>query len=332
MVSARESFSGITSRTPFSLPNPRRIYLTIAGVALVAAFACGGRSPVAQPSNLETTRFVSQAPSSGSDTDRGALVGTLAGAGDIAVCGSGNVGAVGTARLLDQIPGTIFTAGDNAYPMGTAKDYQNCYDPTWGRHRSRTRPSPGNHEYESGGAAYFDYFGASAGPRGLGYYSYTIGSWRVLSLNSEAPTGPGSPQGEWLRSELAGDRSPCTLAYWHRPLFSSGKIGDNLDMRELWDTLYAAKVDVVINGHDHLYERFAPQDPEGRLDTVQGIREFIVGTGGAPLSGISHVHNNSQALATVWGVAVFSLYERGYDWRFLPSSEDFEDSGSSACH
>jgi acid phosphatase type 7 len=276
---------------------------------------------------LENTRFSSQAPSVGEDA-----VGVLAGAGDIAVCGAGSAGAISTARLLDQIPGTVFTAGDNAYATGTAKDFHNCYDPTWGRHRARTRPSPGNHEYESGGSAYFDYFGSNAGPPGLGYYSYTVGSWRVFSLNSEAPSGPGSAQGEWLRNELSGDRSACTMAYWHRPLFSSGKIGDNPDMRDLWRMLYAAGVDVVINGHDHLYERFAPQDPDGRPDPAHGIREFIVGTGGAPISGIARLHSNSEANATMWGVAVFTLYDHSYQWRFVPSTEEFEDSGSSACH
>ena len=299
---------------------------------LLAAFACGGHSSALQPTSVGRTSFTSQAPLPTTLDNAGAPVGTLAGAGDIAVCGSGLAGAMSTARLLDQIPGTIFTAGDNAYPMGTARDYQNCYGTTWGRHRDRTRPSPGNHEYESGGAAYFDYFGSSAGPAGLGWYSFTIGSWRVLSLNSEAPTGPGSPQGEWLRNELAGDRSACTLAYWHRPLFSSGKIGNNTDMRDLWRTLYAANVDVVVNGHDHLYERFAPQDPDGRVDVTHGIREFVVGTGGAPLSGVAHMSPNSQTIITEWGIVVFTLYDRSYDWRFIPSTSDFEDSGSSACH
>ena len=310
----------------------KRLFTTAVGTWLVAAFACGGRSPVTQPTSLETTRFSSQAPSLNGDPDPGAVVGTLAGAGDIALCGSGSAGAISTARLLDQMPGTVFTAGDNAYGSGTAKEFQNCYGPTWGRHRARTRPSPGNHDYESGGSAYFDYFGSNAGPPGLGYYSYSIGSWRVLSLNSEAPSDPGSPQGEWLRNELATDRSACTLAYWHRPLFSSGKIGDNVDMRELWRTLYAANVDVVINGHDHLYERFAPQDPDGRPDSVRGIREFIVGTGGAPLSGIANPHTNTQATATVWGVVMITLYEHGYGWRFVSSTDDFEDSGTGGCH
>jgi hypothetical protein len=315
------------------LKNSKRLYATLSGVVFAAAFACGGRSSAVQPSPLESTHLTSQAPTLSGDGDPGGRVGTLVGAGDIALCGSGGAGALSTARLLDQISGTVFTAGDNAYWSGTSKEYQNCYAPAWGRHRGRTRPSPGNHEYESGSASgYFDYYGESAGPAGLGYYTYTIGSWRVFSLNSEVPSGPGSAQGEWLRNELAGERPGCTLAYWHRPLFSSGKIGDNLDMRDLWRTLYAANVDVVINGHDHLYERFAPQDPDGRPDNTRGIREFIVGTGGAPISGIVTLHANSQVRGTSWGVAVFNLYDHGYEWRFVPSTDEFEDSGSSACH
>jgi hypothetical protein len=260
-------------------------------------------------------------------------VGVLVGAGDIALCGSGSQGALSTARLLDGIAGTVFTAGDNAYFAGTANEFLKCYEPTWGRHKARTRPSPGNHDYESGGAAYFNYFGANAGPPGLGYYTYTLGSWRIISLNSEIPSGRGSPQSDWLRAELSKDRVDCTAVYWHRPLFSSGRIGDNSDMRDLWRTLYEFRVDLVINGHDHLYERFAPQDPDGHLDIEDGIREFIVGTGGAPLTGVSRLHTNSEARATVWGVAVFTLFDRSYEWRFVPvDDQGFEDSGSTSCH
>jgi acid phosphatase type 7 len=304
-----------------------RTFLLLAAGALLAG--CGGRSSTVQPTSaasrdLPPSRSGSGAGSSGA--------GVLVGAGDIAVCGS--MGASATASLLDQIPGTVFTTGDNAYFSGFTSEFQHCYAPTWGRHLARTRPSPGNHEYESGSAsAYFSYFGASAGPTGLGYYSYTIGAWRILSLNSEVPSSPGSPQGEWLREELLASRPPCTLAYWHRPLFSSGSIGDNPDMRDLWRTLYESGVDVVVNGHDHLYERFAPQDPDGHVDLARGIREFIVGTGGASLSGIARMHANSEARATVWGVMVFNLENHGYTWRFVPASEgEPEDSGSGTCH
>ena len=204
----------------------------------------------------------------------------LVGAGDIARCGSAATAA--TARLLDRLPGSVFTLGDNAYPSGGEQDFSMCYEPTWGRHKARTRPAPGNHDYESAGAApYFNYFGANAGPSGLGYYRYRLGAWQIYSLNSNIAMGPHSLQAQWLQRELAANPSTCTLAYWHHPLFSSGPHGDNLSTQALWRVLYQADVDVVVSAHDHLYERFAPQDPDGRLDLAGGIRQFTAGTGGA---------------------------------------------------
>ena len=260
--------------------------------------------------------------------------GLLIGAGDIGFCGPpGTSGTEATARLLDRLEGTVFTAGDNAYPMGNADDFRRCYDPSWGRHRTRTKPSPGNHEYSSGGGPYFDYFGANAGPAGAGYYSYAVGPWRVISLNSEIPSGSGSAQMDWLRQELSSNPSACTAVYWHRPRFSSGNHGDNPDMQDLWRTLYASNVDVVINGHDHIYERFAPQDADGRSDPSRGIREFIVGTGGAPLYGFPGAHANSEIRAAVWGVVVFTLFDGGYRWEFVPvEGQPFQDRGSASCH
>ena len=181
----------------------------------------------------------------------------LVGAGDIGDCATRGSGL--TAQLLDRTSGTVFTAGDNAYPSGTAANYRDCYDPTWGRHRGRTRPSPGNHEYEaSGGGPYFQYFGDRAGPPGLGYYSYTLGAWHVLSLNSEVGFDGGSGQMAWLRAELASNQSQCEVAYFHKPLFSSGEHGDQRQMLDMWRTLYEFGVDIVVSGHDHNYERFAP--------------------------------------------------------------------------
>ncbi|HEX7779362.1 MAG TPA: metallophosphoesterase, partial [Vicinamibacterales bacterium] len=207
-------------------------------------------------------------------------VTVLAGAGDIGECGS--AGPEATARLLDGIDGTVFTAGDNAYPRGSAAEFANCYDPTWGRHKHRTRPTPGNHDYEGdpNALAYYDYFGENAGPRGLGYYSYPVGSWRVYSLNSELIGSAAGGQAQWLREELARFPTPCAAAVWHKPLFTSGPNGPNPHMQETWRILYNANVDVVLNGHDHVYERFAPQDPDGRPDNARGIRQFTVGTGG----------------------------------------------------
>jgi len=242
-------------------------------------------------------------------------------------------GAYQTAALLDKQPGTVFTTGDDAQINGTPEEYKNCYAPTWGRHFDRTRPSPGNHDYQSGGAAYYEYFGSKAGPAGLGYYGYTVGDWRVYSLNSEVPSQDGSPQAEWLREELATNKSHCTLAYWHRPLFSSGRIGNNADMHDLFRILVESGADVVVNGHDHFYERFAPQNAEGQADPDRGIREFIVGTGGSPLSGIANVKPNSEVRANTFGIIVFNLSLTGYEWRFISAGgSSFTDSGSASCH
>lgn len=256
----------------------------------------------------------------------------LVGAGDIARCDT--PGAALTAKLLDDVSGTVFVAGDNAYMDGSAREYRDCYGPTWGRHRDRTRPVPGNHEYQTPNAAgYFGYFGASAGPSSQGYYSYTLGSWFVLALNSEVPIGAGSGQLEWVRGQLQANPRPCTLVYWHRPLFSSGRNGPNVDMRDLWRALYDLDVDVVVNGHDHLYERFAPQTPEGRPDPVKGIRQFTVGTGGAPLYPVMSTTVNSEVAFSAWGVASFTLQQGGYGWAFLPADgHASRDAGAGACH
>jgi len=255
----------------------------------------------------------------------------LVGAGDIGFCGT--PGAEATARLLDRLPGIVFTAGDNAYDAGTRAQFQECYGPTWGRHLARTRPVAGNHEYATGAGPYFEYFGSNAGPGGAGYYSYTAGPWVVIALNSEISSAPGSEQMMWLRNELAGRRSLCTAVIWHRPLFSSGHHGDNPDMRDMWRTLYEFNVDLVINGHDHSYERFAPQDADGRFDPARGIREFVVGTGGAPLYEFLNLRPNSEVRASVWGVVSFTLTGGGYQWEFVPvDGESFRDGGAGACH
>jgi acid phosphatase type 7 len=274
-------------------------------------------------------------PSSGGNSGiTGARIGLLVGAGDIGFCGPANVsGAEATGRLLDTLGGTVFTTGDNAYPTGSLDDYKRCYEPAWGRHAGRTRPAPGNHEYMSGATPYFGYFGSNAGLGATGYYSYTVGAWHVVSLNSEVASSAGSAQLEWLRADLSNNPSACTAAYWHRPLFSSGSHGDNPDMRDIWRVLYAANVDVVINGHDHVYERFAPQDADGRLDAARGIREFVVGTGGSPLYAFPSAHANSEARGIAWGVIALTLLEHGYEWEFVPAEgQTFRDSGVGGCH
>jgi hypothetical protein len=264
----------------------------------------------------------------------------LVGAGDISSCDD-LAGAEATAKLIEKIPGTVFAAGDLAYPDGSDEQFAKCYDPTWGRFKDRTRPVPGNHEYHnSGDSGFARYFGAAAGDATKGYYSYDLGAWHIVALNSECEhvggCGARSPQGEWLRQDLARHPTTCTLAYFHKPLFSSGAShGNDLDMKPLWQTLYAANADVVINGHDHDYERFAPQDPEGNADLKRGIREFVVGTGGknshrtfAALRANSEAHQ-----ADTFGVLKLTLHASGYDWEFVPEAgKSFHDSGNGSCH
>jgi Calcineurin-like phosphoesterase len=255
----------------------------------------------------------------------------LVGAGDIAAC---TVGAEETAQLLDKIDGTVFTAGDNAYENGTSANYRDCYEPTWGRHKERTRPSPGNHDYMALGAApYFSYFGENAGPTGLGYYSYDLGTWHILSLNSNIDAGEESVQAQWLRSDLAAHAAPCTLAYWHHPVFSSGDHGNDPHMRAIWRVLFEYHADVVINGHDHDYERFAPQTPDGQADLAHGIREFVVGTGGQTLRPLFKIRANSEVRnSETWGVLKLTLHETWYDWEFIPvEGKAFRDSGHASC-
>ena len=256
----------------------------------------------------------------------------LVGAGDIGMCGSsGNAQA--TAKLVDSIDGTVVTLGDNAYPNGTAANYKNCYDSSWGRFKGRTKPAPGNHEYDSDSTAqpYFDYFGAAAGPVGAGYYSYDLGNWHLVALNSSAPVGPNSAQAAWLRSDLAASSAKCELAYFHYPLFSSSEHGNIQSMRAIWQILYDAGVDVVLSGHDHTYERFAPQTPDGAPDPAAGIREFVVGTGGAAPYTFPNVRPNSEVRLATNGVIKMALKFGGYDWNFISTSGP-GDSGSGTCH
>lgn len=255
----------------------------------------------------------------------------LVGAGDIGVCGS--EGTVATAALLDAVAGTIFTAGDNAYHHGSRVDFQNCYEPAWGRHKRRTRPSPGNHDYEQpGAAAYFAYFGDNAGPPGLGYYSFTVENWLVLSLNSNIPAGPGSLQLEWLRAELTLRPARCTVAIWHHPLASSGPNGGSPEMREVFRTLHEFNADVVINGHEHLYERFVPLNAQGIPGGPGGMRVFIVGTGGAQLSQTHFVKPGSEVRASVFGVLKLNLEPDAYEWEFISAADSsFRDAGRQPC-
>jgi hypothetical protein len=256
----------------------------------------------------------------------------LVGAGDIAECVS--PGDELTALLLDKIPGTVFAAGDTAYPAGSPVDFSNCYEPSWGRHKARTRPAVGNHEYITPGAAgYFAYFGDQAGPAGLGYYSYDLADWHIVVINSMLEQIDPVAQETWLASDLAAHPNKCTLAYWHHPRFSSGSHGNNPQMQPIWEILYQHGADVVISGHDHLYERFAPQTPTGVADPKRGIREFIVGTGGAGLYEFRTLESNSEARNnTAFGVLKMTLKSNGYNWEFIAVPGVVLDSGRDACH
>lgn len=257
---------------------------------------------------------------------------TVVGAGDIGLCGS--AGPEATAQLLDGIPGLVFTLGDNAYPDASPGNFANCYHPSWGRHRARTRPIAGNHDwYNNQWWAYFDYFGASAGPPGLGYYSYDLGAWHVIALNSNLHGNAGSPQHEWARADLSASRASCILALWHHPRYSSGPSGGDRTMQDIWKLLQEAGAEVVLTGHDHIYERFAPQDADGRLDLARGLRQFVVGTGGYTLYDLGPAKPNSEVRDNrTWGVLRMTLHPTGYDWEFVPiAGRSFRDSGSAQC-
>jgi len=258
----------------------------------------------------------------------------LVGAGDVARCDATNDEA--TAQLLDNIPGTVFTAGDNIHASGSLSDFTSCYEPSWGRHKARTRPAVGVNEYLTTGASgYFDYFGTSAGERDKGYYSYDLGDWHVVVLNSNIAMTAGSAQEQWLRADLAASTRRCTLAYWLHPRFSSYGTSVRSAVKPLWDALYAAGADVVVNGYYRLYERFAPQTPDGLADAQNGIRQFTVGTGGHGVYSFGTTFRpNSEAHGSgTYGVLKLTLSSDGYSWEFVPvPGGTFTDSGSGSCH
>jgi len=259
----------------------------------------------------------------------------VVGAGDIADCRTTADSA--TAALVDHIQGTVVVIGDNVYPSGTAASYDDCYDPTWGRFKARTKPASGNHEYLVAGATgYFGYFGAAAGDPSKGYYSYDLGTWHIVVLNSNCSfvsCASTSAQAGWLRANLAANKGKDVLAYWHHPRFSSGTHGSSMVLQPLWEILYAAGADVILSGHDHDYERFARQDPWGRADTPYGIREFVVGTGGGGLRPRNWHAPNSQAFSSTHGVLKLTLRKGAYDWSFVPiAGSTFTDSGTTTTH
>jgi LysM repeat protein len=262
----------------------------------------------------------------------------IAAAGDISDCG--NVEDYMTAVLLDSIPGTVLAIGDTAYGAASLQEFNDCYGPSWGRHKDRTRPIPGNHEYASQGAnGYFTYFGNAATPLEpgctrdcKGYYSFDLGAWHIVALNTEIPNQAGSEQEQWLRADLAANPRTCTLAYWHRPRFSSVRPA-SVAAHDLFQVLYEYGADVLLSGHDHAYERFAPQDPDGQIAPTRGVRQFIVGTGGSILKDFGFIQPGSEARnSETFGVLKMTLHPTGYDWQFIPiEGQSFTDSGSASC-
>ena len=287
---------------------------------------------------LAATTWGSSAVSGPSADAQVATDPVLVGAGDIVRCSATRDEA--TANLLDNIPGTVFTTGDNAYESGTSEEFNNCYGPSWGRHKARSMPAVGNHEYKTANASgYFGYFGEAAGAPDEGYYSYDRGEWHLIVLNSMCEKVGGcdatSPMVAWLKDDLAANQSACTLAYFHHPLFTSGSNhGNDPRMKPIWRALYASGTDVVLNGHSHNYERFGPQNPDGVADTAHGIREFVVGTGGGAYHGFGTIQPNSEARgSSIDGVLKLTLHQGDYDWEFVPrAGQTFTDSGSAQCH
>ena len=271
--------------------------------------------------NATNTRTPTSIP-----TSSGSVV--LVGAGDISTCSNNNDEA--TAKLLDGISGTVFNAGDNVYDSGAYTEYTNCYDPTWGRHKARTKPVPGNHEYNTSGASgYFQYFNNVPA-----YYAYNLGAWRIYALNSEISASASSAQVTWLQADLAANPSQCALAYWHKPRWSSGSThGSDSGMQTLWQVLYNAGVELVINGHEHNYERFAEMNGSGSA-VSPGLREIVAGTGGMSHYGFGTSLSTSQVRnSSTFGVLKLTLNSSSYSWQFVPvAGSTFTDSGSTNCH
>jgi hypothetical protein len=239
--------------------------------------------------------------------------------------------------LLDTHPGTIAVLGDIAYPNGTAANFTNCFDPPWGRHKPRMKPVPGNHEYITTNAApYYAYFGALAGDPAKGYYSYDLGTWHIVALNSncsEVSCSAGSAQETWLKADLAAHPGECILAYWHHPRFSSGLHGNETSLSAIWSALVAGGVELGLAGHDHDYERFAPQNGAG-VASATGVAQFVVGTGGAALRSFGSIKPNSVARnSTAHGVLELTLAKGSYSWSFVPvAGASYNDSGMATCH
>jgi len=312
----------------------------LAAAALLSLLACRPRVDVTPPPATAPAELAAIAGAS-----------VMIGAGDIGSCRS--PGDELTARLVDSVlradsaagvEDVVFTLGDNAYDNATDRDFATCFRPSWGDSTKlimrKIRPAPGNHEHRTErGAPYYRFFGRRAGNPDRGYYAYDIGEWRAIVLNSEIlVSGEFGPrdreaQEEWLINELRSNRKRCTVAYWHHPRFSSGWHGSDIRMDTWWRILYEHGVDVVLTGHDHHYERFYPLDPTGQIDTARGIVQFVVGTGGIELRGISRVQPHSAArIVGRWGVLKLALGREEYRFAFLEPGGRVWDPGSGRCH
>jgi hypothetical protein len=304
-------------------------------VVCIGSMSCGGGGNTSTGPTPPPTTVPGDPNPPPPTTDPPGSSQIFVGAGDIAMCDALDP-ARQTGRLLQGIGGTVFALGDNAYFGGTAREYRDCYDTTWGSEKFRTRPVLGNHEYEGGnsGGPYFDYFGINnAGFPGEGYYSFPLGSnWHAIALNSNIPASENSRQGQWLKADLAANQTKCTVAYWHHPLFTSAQNGPQVFMRDFWRILYDAGADVVLVGHDHVYERFAPQDANGRFDPARGMRQFLVGTGGAMLYNFVTVAANSESRIRSFGLLKLTLESESYQWQFIQTNGAVADSGTGQCH
>lgn len=311
----------------------KALAVALAG-ALVAG--CGGTTKV-------TSAPTRQPAPAGHAVARAVHGPTLVAAGDVA-CAPGEPRTASTCHQLDTAaliarlrPDAVAALGDLQYEEGALADFEGSFDKTWGRFKQRMHAAVGNHEYETPGAAgYFAYFGARAGRPGEGWYSYALGRWHVVVLNANCDVvgcGAGSPQARWLAADLAAHPSRCTLAYWHQPRFSSGLHGSDDVLAPLWRVLQAGGADVALSGHDHDYERFAPQDAGGRLDPAHGIVQFVVGTGGKSRYPVLLARRNSHAHASVFGVLRLTLGRGAYAWRFVAEpGVRYRDAGTARCH
>ena len=327
-------------------PRPAFVLALLMGSALSLS-QCGGGSPTAPQQTVETVPVaLNPAPTPIQNPDRpgeipitppvipppgnaSTFVNVL---GDTGWCGSPALGPL--ARLFERFDGDILLAGDLAYPSGTMDEFRNCFEPSFGKFKSRMRASPGNHDYVASVSAesYFSYFGERGGPNRLGYYSFRAAEWTVFMLNSNVPIGRNSPQWQFVRTTMQQSPTRCTMAVLHHPFDSSGVNGPTPSLRDVWELMYNLGGDLVIAGHDHLYERHAPVNTDQRRDDARGIRQFTVGTGGAPLYSRVRAALNSELLISNWGILRLKLDPALYEWQFMDMNGTVLDHGLNVCH